>query len=272
MKQLFLFLACFATVHSFAQDRIFSFGYAKNFVNDDSSNFTFQIDLNRIPGKTESGGSFFVVNTPFGSSNFGFYLKPTADVNIGSYTTLAPNNIQVGLPFGFAYDPEKFSPGIFTLSLEFSPDFVGEKTLDQYLYYLSSGVVLNYSLVPAESAEIIEVGLGVYRSFGTRMQNVKTKVTNTYEKTFVPVVLSLSLFKNKAKAFHRVKINTAYKHNLVTNDDPAATPHATNNYLSVKTDYFFTKNLGLNFTYQAGREEPLFKQVKSLSFGLTLAR
>ncbi|MDB5223384.1 MAG: hypothetical protein JWN83_2051 [Chitinophagaceae bacterium] len=256
----------------FCQDRILSFGYSKNFIDKDSSNFAIQIDLNRIPGKTESAGSFYVVNTIVGKTPFGFYLKPTADINIGSYTTLAPNNISVGLPFGFSFDIPKFSPGLFSASLEFSPDFVGEKTFSQYLCYFSPGVVVNYSLVPHTTAEIIDIGAGIYKSYGKRMQSTKTKTTNKYQKITIPVAIGLSLFKNTAKNFHRLKFAGVYKYNHVQKDNTLITPNVFNSYVLLKLDYYFIKNLGVNFTFNSGREEPLFKRVKSLSFGITLAR
>lgn len=271
-KNIFLISLALVSLTAKAQDKILSIGYSKNFVNKDSSNFAIQFDLNRTTGKSENAGSFYLVNTPIKSTPFDFYLKPTADVNIGSYTTSAPNNISVGLPFGFAYEVPKFGKGLFTTSLEFSTDAVAEKSLQQYLYYFSPGVTVSYSYVDPENNNIIDIGVGTYFSNGKRLQNIKTKVKNTYQKVTIPLSVSMNLFKNIPKNFYRLKFTGIYKYSDIKKDDRLITPDRDKNFVLLKLDYFFIKQLGINITYNAGYEEPLFKKVNSLSFGITLAR
>ena len=273
MKYLFsiaLMLGIFSICKS--QDKILAIGYAKNFVNKDSSNVSFTVDLNRVPGKTESGGSYYIVNTAIGKTPLDFYLKPTADVNLGTYTTSAPNNISAGLPLGVSYEfNTNKNFGYLALSGEFSSDGVAEKKLDQYLYYFSPGIILNYTFYDTSKFQnLIDFAIGGYYSFGTRLQNVKTKIKNAYNKFYVPISLSMSLLKNKT--FYRIKLSSIYKYNYILNDDQIITPDKNRNFFLFKLDYYFIKQLGFNLTYNNGYEEPLFKKVHSLSFGITLAR
>lgn len=274
MRKLFYLFILFLSTFAKAQDRIVSFGYAFNIINSDSSNYAIQVDLNRIRGLSEAAGSYFLVNTPLPGNKFPlrFYLKPTADVNIGSGTSLLPNNISVGLPFGFAHKFKNTSNGTFFLAAELSPEFVGDKTLSQYLYYVSPGLVLNYGIVPDKKATNIDLSIGIYRAFGRRMHDVKTKVKNDYGKISVPVALSISLFKNNKDDFHYVKLTGVYKHNYIMEDNFTINPNKTNNFMNFKLDFFPIKKLGLNFSYSSGRDEPLFKQVKSFIAGFTFAR
>jgi hypothetical protein len=259
--------------YSISQDKILSIGYSKNFVNKDSTNFSVTMDLNRVPGKTEAAGSYYPVNKPFFSTALDFYIKPTADVNLGSYTTSAPNNISVGLPIGLVYEFPKVQSGYFALGLEFSSDLVSDKKLDQYLYYFSPGVTFNYTFYDSSRfLNQIDFGIGAYYSSGTRMQDIKVKEKNKYNKFYLPVSLSFNLFKNAAKNFYRVKFSGIYKYNNVYNDDRTITTKKDRNYIVLKLDYFFVKQLGVNITYNAGYEEPLFKKVNALSFGITFAR
>jgi hypothetical protein len=272
MKNLFCLLLLCCTLGVYCQDKLLAFGYTKNIINPDSSNIGISIDLNRVPGKVEKSGGYMLVNEEIGTSNSSFYVKPTADINVGSATTSLPNNISIGLPFGLTWYIPKFSKGLFNASIEFSSDIVADKSLDKYLYYFSPGLTLFYSFVAKKDNTTIDFGLGGYYSSGTRQQDIKTKVKNAYQKFSVPISLGISTFKNQVKDFFRVKISASYKYNDVFKDERLITPNNDNNYINLKLDYFFIKKLGLNFSFNSGYEEPLFKKVKSWSIGFTLAR
>lgn len=266
---LSVLLLCSATAKG--QDRIISFGYSKNFVSKDSSNFALQIDINRVPGKTETGGGYYIVNESFSTdSDWGYYIKPTADVNVGTYTTSAPNNISIGLPIGISYDPPKFSRGLFIFSGELVPDLVADKSFQSYLYYLSAGLVAQYGLVPKGSGENIDITIAGYYSRGKRIQDVKGKIKNDFGKFTIPIILQLSLWRAKAD-FFRIKFAGTFKYNNLFKDDRLVTQQH-NNYWSMKLDFYIIKKLGLNITYNTGYEEPLFRKINALSFGITLAR
>jgi hypothetical protein len=274
MKKLLTILLLTVSFAAKAQERIFSFAYAFNQVNSDSSNFAIQVDVNRTRGFTEGTGSYFFLNTrisPF-SVPLKLYIKPTADINIGSGTGILPNNVAVGLPIGLTYKLRNTANGTFYFGPELSSDFVSDKNFDQYLYYFSPGFVLNYSIVPDKKATNIDFSAAIYRSYGQRMQDVKSGVKNRYAKTSIPISLAVSFWKNLAKDFHHFRFTALYKHNYVTDDNFALNPNVRNNFTNLKLDIFPIKQLGFSLGYVSGRDEPLFKQVKSFTVGLTLAR
>ncbi|HYF32532.1 MAG TPA: hypothetical protein VD993_15515 [Chitinophagaceae bacterium] len=272
MKNIYtIAIAIFLAANCCSQDKILSFGYAKNFVNKDSSNVAIAIDLNRIPGRSEATGSLYLVNVPLGGLPFNFYLKPTADVNLGSYTTSAANNISIGGPLGIAYLIPEGIPGNLYAALEIAPEIIAEKNLNQYLYYISPGLFLNYSYTDPGNNNIIDFGTGYKLAFGQRLQNVKTKTKNSYRKVLIPIGLSLSLWQTGG-GFHRIKFTGVYKFNSVLKDDMTVNPRKDNSYTLLKLDFYIIRQLGINMTYNAGYEEPLFKKTNSLSFGITLAR
>jgi len=258
---------------SISQDRIFAIGYTKNFVNSDSSNISFTIDLNRMPGKTEGAGTYFLVNIP-SFEKINFFVKPTADVNLGSYTTLAANNVAIGLPIGLSrllsVNPNA-KWGTLWASFEVGPDFIADKSFDNYLYYVSPGVILNYSHT-SKKETVIDFGIGFKYGFGERLQSVKTKERNSYKKYIIPIGLAFNTFKSKDDSYHHLKLSGIYKYNHILKDDPTISPDKDRSYLQFKLDYYFISQLGLNITYTSGYEEPLFKKVNSLAFGITLAR
>lgn len=274
IRVFLLFIIILETLPCKSQDRIFAVGYTKNFVSKDSSNISFTIDLNRMPGKSEGAGTYFLVNTP-AFEKFNFFVKPTADVNLGSYTTLAANNVSIGLPIGLSRKLNKDNPsatfGTFWGAFEIGPDFIADKTFDNYLYYLSPGFTLNYSHTSRKET-VIDFGIGVKYGFGERLQSVKTKQKNTYTKYIVPIGVTFNTFKSKDDSFHHLKFSGIYKYNHILKDDPIAFPDKNRNYLQLKLDYYFISQLGINVTYSSGYEEPLFKKVHSLAFGITLAR
>jgi hypothetical protein len=257
-----------------SQDRIFAIGYTKNFVNSDSSNISFTIDLNRMPGKSEAGGTYFLVNTP-AFEKFNFFVKPTADVNLGSYTTLAANNVAIGLPIGFSRKLNKDNPdakwGTLWGSFEVGPDFIADKSFDKYLYYVSPGVTLNYSH-SSKKQTVIDFGIGFKYGFGERLLSAETKQKNSYKKYIIPIGIAFNAFKSKDDSYHHLKLSVIYKYNHILKDDPTISPDKGRNYLQFKLDYYFTGQFGVNITYTSGYEEPLFKKVNSLAFGITLAR
>lgn len=273
-KQILLVIVALSSLSSKAQDRIFAVGYTKNFVDNDSSNVSFSIDLNRMPGKSEGTGTFYLVNAPF-FEKINLFVKPTADVNLGSYTTLAANNVSIGLPVGFSRKLNQDNPnatwGTLWGSIEIGPDLIADKTFQNYLYYLSSGVTLNYSYT-SEKETIIDFGIGFKYGFGERLQSVETNTKNDYEKFIIPIGLAFNAFKSKDATYHHLKLSGIYKYNHILKDDQTLFPNKNNSYIQVKLDYYFISQLGLNITYTSGYEEPLFKKVNSIALGITLAR
>jgi hypothetical protein len=257
--------------NSYAQDRIFSFGYTTNFVAKDSTNFSLTVDVNRMPGKSEAAGTYFLYNqTAFEKVNF--FIKPTADINLGTYTTLAANNVSVGLPIGISRllntpNPDN-TKGNILASIEIGPDFIADKSFNNYLYYISPGLTFNY-IFQSKKEFIFDLGFGIKYGIGQRVQTIEPKDNYTYNKYIVPIGIAISAFKSE-KDFHYLKFGGIFKYNRVLEDQDNV--RKSNIYTQLKLDIFAVSQLAFNITYTAGYEEPLFKQVNSLAFGITLAR
>ncbi len=88
-----------------------------------------------MPAQSEKAGGYY-----FESPVWGYYLKPTLDINLGSSVTSAPNNISIGVPIGLVYDfsnREKRFPGIVSFYIEGSPEMVADQNMQNILYYFS---------------------------------------------------------------------------------------------------------------------------------------
>ncbi|RAV98881.1 hypothetical protein [Pseudochryseolinea flava] len=249
-----------------AQERIFSIGYGKALINNDSSTYTISIDLNRVPGSNEKGNGYFFVNERIDSTRWGYYAKPTADINLGSGTSAAPNNVSVGLAFGLAYDFKESKIGIASFCLEMSPDFVGDKTLRNSLKYLS----LTPCFQVDNTWDGISIFLGAGFSYSLGKRSILDELDHAYSRTSVPVSMKLRAFNFAEGEKMRLHLSATYKFNKVFND--IEVNERSFDFFNVKTDFYLLKNLAVNFTYNCGFEEPLFKENNAFSFGVTLAR
>lgn len=267
-------LTCTFVVHG--QERLFAVGFGKTFVSDDSTNLSFNLDLNRIPGKSEGGGGFFFMNRNLGASRWRMYIKPTLDINIGSGVSSAPNNISVGTPIGFAYDFEQGQKklGLLSFFIELAPEIVADKTMAGALYYLSASPYIKYSFVDRVEIDLLT---GVSMANGSRDQP-ETDL-EYYGRFTVPFYLKFKAIQGVAKKgkpdekkFKRLCLTTSVKYNRILEDDKVITPEDTYWFCNTKLDIYITPNLGLNLTYNNGHEEPLFKRNNAISVGIVLAR
>lgn len=273
------YLTCIAVFLSslsvYGQEKLFALGYTQTFVTNDSSTLGFTLDLNRIPGQSEKAGGVYLLNNTIGSTKFGYYIKPTADVNVGSSVSSAPNNISVGMPIGLAYDIPKTPIGIFTAYLDVSPELVADKGFRNNLYYLSQNLYVKYEL---NSSVLINLIGGLSHATGNRDQYEVG--TSRYRRFTIPAYLKMAFWNDtsrKEKAFKRISWITTYKYNSVYADytNPVTNDGAKGksyNFVSSKFDFYITPNFGINVTYFNGFEEPLFKRNNSLSLGVSFAR
>jgi hypothetical protein len=274
MKKItILFMIIFFVFRSEAQERLFSIGYTKNYISSDSTNISFTLDLNRIPGATERGGGYFFLNEVIGVSQWRYYVKPSVDVNIGSGTTTAPNNVSVGVPVGLAYDFKK--PKVLSLYIEGSPDFITDKTFNNYLLYFTFGSYLKFEY---NRNLLFNITAGAMISNGKRSYAAKNKGSDSYGRFTLPIFMKLNFWNAKfgkgsgVKEYKRLNFTNTFKFSNVYYDAVTVTPDPTLFYFNSKFDFFFIPRLALSITYNSGYEEPLFKKVKSLTIGLTLAR
>lgn len=258
-----------------AQERILSLGGGVTFVTKDSSTFNISLDLNRIPGQTEKAGGYYFLNDVIrDTTRWGYYIKPTMDVNIGSGVTSAPNNISVGLPIGISYDFAQTKIGIFSWYLDGSPEMVADREFKNNLYYFSVNSYFKYSIVAKGESFFMDILSGLSNANGVRNQ-MKIKTTDYYGRITVPIYLKLVAWKattKKGKDFKRINWTTSFKFNHLYADNK--TVNLSNNYvyLNSKFDFYIIKNLGINVTYNYGKEEPVFKQIHSITAGITFAR
>ena len=66
-KLIYILLFFVLPITGFSQDRIFSLGYGKTFVRNDSTTLSITLDLNRIPGQTEKAGGYYFLNDVIGT-------------------------------------------------------------------------------------------------------------------------------------------------------------------------------------------------------------
>ena len=277
LKKGFLILTLvFSYSFTFGQEKILSIGYTKTFVSKDSTALNISFDLNRIPGQSEKAGGYYFVNNVL-KNKWGYYVKPSLDINIGSSVSSAPNNISVGLPVGIVYDFDKTNIGIFSWHLEGSPNLVADKELTNNLYYFSLNSYLKYEFL--NDNLLLNLLVGITNANGFRNQIITDKSqTNNYGRLTFPIYLKIVTWNasnkrkvngvEKGKDFKRLHWTNTLKINYVYED------HENINYtfFSSKVDFYFIPNLAFNITYNNGNQEPLFLRNNSLSFGLTLAK
>jgi hypothetical protein len=272
-KNIPAFILLIMVVSAKGQERLFSIGAVKNYISKDSTNFSFNLDLNRIPGAAEKAGGYYFYNDVIGSSRFGLYIKPTADVNIGTGTTTAPNNISIGIPIGIVYDFKNLK--LLSWYAEINPEGVADKSFDNYLFY---GNAASYLKFEYNKKMLLNIISGASVSTGKRSYSAKVKGTHAYGRFTWPSYIKLNLWEDSAgkkgqrQAFSRINTTTTFKFSNVYRDERTITPDPTLNYFSFKFDFYFIPRLALSLVYNNGYEEPLFKKVKSLTVGVTLAR
>ncbi|OZI09601.1 hypothetical protein BWI93_03190 [Siphonobacter sp. BAB-5385] len=274
MKRLLIYLVLFMIDFvAFGQDNIFSIGYGKTYVGDDSTSFNVLIDLNRTPGVSESAGGFYFVNRPFKGSKWGYYFKPTMDINVGTSIASSPNNISLGLMNGFAYDFEKTSLGVFTFLCEMGPEFVSSRDLKKSLTYFSFSPLIDYEIWQNGGFHAI-IGASIANGFRANPEQDKAY----YGRLTFPLFIKGELIKASAKVegndmeFKVIKISGRFKYNWIFSDKSGDLLHNRLFYNTIKADIYFHPFFGLNLTYNKGFEEPLFKENHSFSIGLTFAR
>jgi hypothetical protein len=275
MKHLILLVLIFvlsSNVKLIGQEKIFSVGYGKTFITGDSSTFSFSIDLNRIPGRSETSGGYFI-NEVIGDSQWGYYFKPSMDINIGSSISSVPNNISIALPIGLSYDFSKLNNnmGIISLYIEGAPEAISDRSFKNFLYYFSLGTYIKYEFNASDF--LFDFQTGISDANGSR--NQKTLRNDYYGRFTIPLYFKITGWEatnNKNKSFRRIQFVNTLKYNIIYSDDYNLIDKKRYFYFNSKFDFYFTPNFGFNVMYNYGNEEPLFKKNNSLTFGITLAK
>jgi hypothetical protein len=288
MKKAIFILYLFITpIFCFGQEQIFSLGYSKTFIKKDSSTLSLTLDLNRIPGQTNQPGGYYFKNDIIGTKGWGYYIKPTIDINIGSAISSSPNNISLGTAFGLAKDFKKTKVGIVSLYIEGLPQIVSDKSLKNSLYNVSIGPYVKYELI--NSKILLDILLGVSNANGVR-DEYEGRINHYYGRVTIPLFLKFKCWdatdkkkqndtqhqtqneKQKEKHYQRISWTNSFEFNYVYSDDSKINVDKNYKYFNSKFDFYLIHNLALTIAYSNGKKEPMFKQNNSLTFGLTLAR
>jgi hypothetical protein len=284
-RSVFLLMLLFGTFQALGQERLFSIGYGRTIVTNDSSTLSFTVDINRVPGKSETqGGYYFANNNIYGWKDWGWYAKPSLDINLGSTTTTAANNVAIATPIGLTLDIDPTSVGLFTLNIEAAPEVVSDRTFNNSLYYASIGPFLRYSNV---KNILLDATAGFSYANGIRDQR-REKISDRYSRVTFPLFVKFACWndtsttitrkadgtkiKSPGKAFRRISVVNTVKYNVIAADNEATTTDNRYFYNNTKVDVYLTPNVAFNVTYNYGYEEPLFKKMHSLAFGITVAR
>jgi hypothetical protein len=279
MKKLLIFVGIIITSsilggNVYAQENVFSIGYGKTFVSKDSSNVNITFAINNVPGSTSSPGSYYFVNEPL-KGNWGWYLKPVADINLCSAVASAPNNVSFSVPIGLSYDFNKIGDYIFTGYLEAAPAMVSDRDFKNKLYYGSLGAYIK----GATTGKIVEFTFltGIALAEGSRIKS--SNPDHSYSRLGLPAYLTFSCWpasykhgKDKPTDFRRIALKYTFKYNRIFDDAPAQM--SRNDYFlnSPEADFYITPNFGLKFTYSNGFDEPVFVNNNAYTIGIVLAK
>ena len=220
MKKFLLFsftVLIVSFVTALGQDKLFSIGYGKTFVTNDSSTFSFTLDFNRIPGKPETSGGY-IVNDAIKNTQWGYYIKPSMDINIGSSISSAPNNISIALPGGLVYDFPQLGKtgGIISLYLEGAPEFISDRSFNNMLYYFSIGPYIKYENNAPGFLFDLQTGISDANGF----RNQKALRNDYYGRLTIPLYFKIIGWKAKdKKEFNRIQLTNTLKYNIIYSDD-----------------------------------------------------
>lgn len=258
----------------YSQENVFSIGFGKTLVSKDSSNINVTFEINNVPGSTSGPGNYYFVNQNL-KNNLGWYLKPVADVNLGSAVASAPNNVSFSVPIGLSYDFDKTGDFIFTGYLEASPAMVSDRDFKNKLFYANLGTYLKGATTSKKMEFTFLAGLAF--ADGSRVQ--ASDPDHGFSRLEFPAYLTFYCWpssyqhkNDKAVDFKRIALKHTFKYNRVFNDSPVQM--SRNDYFlnSSEADFYFTPNLGIKFTYSNGFDEPVFVNNNAYTIGIVLAK
>lgn len=189
-KVLTVVFTVLAPLLGYSQNQLISISYGYDYALD-TTGVGISIDLNRKLAAKETEGIYWVYkNLPRGSykegesclSNWFLTLRPTIDANLGSSTSLAPNNISIGLPVSLGYDFEKFGfinrngADNHTFLFQLEPKFISDRDFENALYVVEPGAFWNVTInrtgvdrtVGPVGVKAIDFTVGVKQAFGQR--------------------------------------------------------------------------------------------------------
>lgn len=275
MKKLILStVIALAAMACYGQENIFSVGYGKTFVKKDSSTISATLQINNVPGSTSSPGNYYMANNII-NDKWGWYLKPAADINLGSATASAPNNVSFSTPIGFSYDFDKTGDFIITGYIEAAPAMVADRDFKNTLYY---GVFGEY-LKGATTSKAIEFTFLTGPSFANGVRDQTGSDNHTYSRLGLPVYLTFSCWhdvykhgNDKPKDFKRLTFKHTFKYNRIFNDDPAVMSRNDYFFNSAEADFYIIPTMGIKLTYNNGFDEPVFVNNNAYTIGIVFAK
>ena len=221
----------------------------------------------------------------FRLSDFIFGIRPSAEGDFGKDVESSPNNVLASIGIESQYRSGTNSVIIPELNITGSSD----KTFSTGLVYCDLGVKYLYYNNPSTPRFSILPGLNF--NYGQRVSDANSP--NAFQRMVVSLITSFSLGENvpKTKTIYTTKNDTCFteeteiittfkervKFSLTTKlysirNDTTVISNGFYGNLTFSVDVYLTDNFGLYGKYVLGHEQPEFKKMNSVSFGLAFFR
>jgi hypothetical protein len=255
-KELSIILIIFLVGTLYPQEKIASIGVGLNIKNNDSITYNFSFSFNRTPAVEEDAGPSLKV-FQLGKSTI-FSLRPSSQVDVGNGVENSPNNLFFDLELeGLSRIHNLKTTNIL---YEFAPSISADKNFYTGLLYSSLGVKLLYYNYPSDYAFYVLPGI----NFDLVRRVVKG--TSPYGSFRIDGTLDFNLKIKKLINF------TILSKLFYIRNDASVIANGTYGNLTASIDFKFPfyNKLGLSAKYSIGYDQPLYKKVNSISFGISL--
>lgn len=255
-----------------AQDHL-RLGVAADFNSKGKLVQTISIDLNRTEKVDEKVNQYWLFNKN------GYFIQPSADINVGEKTSSADNNITVLLNMGRVYLDKR--PGVlkFNKALEFNPTYSSDKNFQEKLVYGQLKGVVNvvkshFTLdVDTFINRRFSASLGAFSNLGGRRS--QSLDLNKLYATAGPLLelkwLWRKLPKNKADGtdpYTDWQLKVSGKGYYLFSEISALYDRDFAGTLQASLEKKFIRFFYLGLNYKYGNDNPTYKDIHTLELGL----
>jgi hypothetical protein len=274
-----LFLLC--SVQLFCQEKLADVGVGYDFTQE-SKAFNLSVTFNRTQSADAEPGPYLKV---FRLSDVVFGIRPSAQADFGKDVESSPNNVlasigiesQHRLGTNYVLIPELDITGSSDKS--FSTGLVYGDAGVKYLYYNNPSTP-RFSILPS-----------LHFNYGQRVTDVGTP--NAFQRVVAALTTSFSIGDNVSKKnkiyvrkddtcfIEETETTTKFKERVTFSltatvysikNDTSVISNGTYGNLSFSVDVCLTDDFGLSGKYVVGREQPLFKKMNAVAFGIAFFR
>lgn len=268
----FLSLLVWGWFPALAQDHL-RLGVAADFNSKGKLVQTISFDLNRTEKVDEKVNQYWLF------SKNGYFIQPSADINIGEKTTSADNNITVLLNMGRVYLDKKQGTLKWNKVLEFNPTYSSDKNFQEKLVYGQFKAVLNviksHYALPVDTFinRKFSFSAGAFSNLGGRRSQVLD--LNKFYAIAGPLAelkwLWRKLPKNKAEGtdpYTDWQLKISGKGYYLFSELAPVYDKDFAGSVSVGLDKKFVRFFYVGLSYKYGNDNPTYKNVHTLEFGL----